>query len=152
MNKKHHLQTKLIIMNNWLRMSKVSLARINTWLPWLGNWTKITANPPGSYPINNKQTTNIIFILTKKPFYYATNIREQIQMIYGKSCVDFTTSWMLAEKYVKEMEIEETYSRFNIILMSMILQPILIRVVLSNIRQRLRKLILNLKKWQRHYT
>ena len=61
------------------------------------------------------------FILSKKPFYYATNIREQIQMIYGKSCVDFTTSWMLAEKYVKEMEIEDRYSRFNIILMSMIL-------------------------------
>lgn len=61
------------------------------------------------------------FILSKKPFYYATNIREQIRMIYGKSCVDFTTSWMLAEKYVKEMEIEDTYSRFNIILMSMIL-------------------------------
>jgi len=61
------------------------------------------------------------FILSKYPFYYATNIREQIQAIYGKSCVDFTTSWMLAEKYVKEMEIENTYSRFTIILLSMIL-------------------------------
>ena len=61
------------------------------------------------------------FILSKHPFYYATNIREQIQTIYGKSCVDFTTSWMLAEKYVKEMEIENTYSRFTIILLSMIL-------------------------------
>ncbi|MFB5598685.1 MAG: hypothetical protein ACE5SW_00460 [Nitrososphaeraceae archaeon] len=61
------------------------------------------------------------FILSKKPFHYATDIKEQIKKIYGKECIDFTSSWLLSEKYVKEMEIDPKYSRFTIMLMSMIL-------------------------------
>jgi hypothetical protein len=61
------------------------------------------------------------FILSKKPFNYATDIKEQIKTIYGKSCIDFTSSWLLSEKYVKEMDVPGKYSRFTIMLMSMIL-------------------------------
>ena len=61
------------------------------------------------------------FILCKKPFKYANNIKEQIQAIYGNECLDFTACWLLSEKFIKEMDINGKYSRFTNILMSIII-------------------------------
>lgn len=61
------------------------------------------------------------FILCKKPFKYANNIKEQIKAIYGNECLDFTACWLLSEKYIKKMEINVEYSRFTNMLMSIII-------------------------------
>jgi len=62
------------------------------------------------------------FFVCKKPFSYAKNIRDQIQVIYGNSCIDFTASWLLAEKYIDTLNVVPgQYRRFVNILQSMII-------------------------------
>ena len=59
------------------------------------------------------------FFLSKKPFSYAGNIRNQIEAIYGNSCIDFTASWLLAEKYIDTLEVVPgQYRRFVNVLKS----------------------------------
>ncbi len=74
-------------------------------------------------PLDNMlpQKVNFPFILAQKPFKYSDDIRDQIQYIYGTRCIDFTASWILAEKYLKTFgTIPEGHLRFVNILMSMV--------------------------------
>ena len=59
------------------------------------------------------------FIMCIKPFIYSSDLKQQIQSIYGNPCLDFTASWLLAEKYIKKLETPTKYSRFINILLSM---------------------------------
>jgi trans-aconitate methyltransferase len=66
--------------------------------------------------------TEFPFMLCQKPFKYAKNIAEQITTICGTSCIDFTASWYLAERYIHNLEsVEERYVRFVNIFQSLII-------------------------------
>ena len=62
------------------------------------------------------------FLINKKPFTRARTIREQIKSIYGTNCIDFTASWLLAQKYIDALEATPSeYRRFVNILQSMVI-------------------------------
>lgn len=62
------------------------------------------------------------FFLSKKPFKRATSLRQQIKTIYGNDCIDFTASWLLAERYIDALEVvPDDYRRFVNILQSMVI-------------------------------
>lgn len=60
------------------------------------------------------------FFICEKPFKFASSLPEQIKSIYGNSCIDFTASWLLVEKYLDALEIPGDYKRFINILQSMV--------------------------------
>jgi SAM-dependent methyltransferase len=67
-------------------------------------------------------STQFPFFICQKPFKYAKSLKEQIEAIYGNPCIDFTASWLLAEKYIDELGVVPgQYRRFVNILQSMIL-------------------------------
>ena len=47
--------------------------------------------------------TKFPFFVFQKPFKYAKKIQEQIEAIFGKPCIDFVDSWLMAEKYIDEL-------------------------------------------------
>ena len=62
------------------------------------------------------------FFVSRTPFTYAENVEKQFEKIYGQSCIDFTGSWLLAEKYIDGIEIVSSqYKRFVNILYAMII-------------------------------
>jgi protein-L-isoaspartate O-methyltransferase len=62
------------------------------------------------------------FFVNKKPFKRARSIRQQIRSIYGTDCIDFTASWLLAERYIDALEVTPNeYRRFVNILQSMVI-------------------------------
>ena len=62
------------------------------------------------------------FFVNKKPFKRARSIQQQIRSIYGTSCIDFTASWLLAERYIDALEVTPSeYRRFVNILQSMVI-------------------------------
>ncbi|HEX2106366.1 MAG TPA: hypothetical protein VHF28_01425 [Nitrososphaera sp.] len=62
------------------------------------------------------------FLINKKPFKKAKTIQEQIRSIYGTDCIDFTASWLLAERYIDALEVTPpAYRRFVNILQSMVI-------------------------------
>ncbi len=62
------------------------------------------------------------FFVSKKPFNYAENLSEQINSIFGTTCIDFTTSWLLSERYIDALEVVSgEYRRFLTILHTMIM-------------------------------
>ena len=62
------------------------------------------------------------FFVSKKPFKRATSIKQQIKAIYGNDCIDFTASWLLAERYIDALEVVPgDYRRFVNILQSMVI-------------------------------
>ena len=62
------------------------------------------------------------FLINRKPFKRAKTIREQIKSIYGTSCIDFTASWLLAQRYIDALEATPSeYRRFVNILQSMVI-------------------------------
>ena len=62
------------------------------------------------------------FFVSKKPFKRARSIRQQIKTIYGNECIDFTASWLLAERYIDALEVvPPDYRRFVNILQSMVI-------------------------------
>jgi trans-aconitate methyltransferase len=66
--------------------------------------------------------TEFPFFICQKPFKYAKNIKEQIEAIYGNPCIDFTASWLLAEKYIDALEVVPAkYHRFVNMFQSMII-------------------------------
>lgn len=66
--------------------------------------------------------TEFPFFMCQKPFYYANNLKEQIKAIYRNPCIDFTTSWLLSEKYIDTLEVVSgRYKRFLNILQSMVI-------------------------------
>ena len=58
------------------------------------------------------------FIMCRKPFRYASDLKQQIKSLYGKPCLDFTASWLLSESYIRKLETPTRYSRFINILLS----------------------------------
>jgi trans-aconitate methyltransferase len=62
------------------------------------------------------------FFINKKPFKRARSIQQQIKAIYGTKCIDFTASWLLAERYIDALEVTPSeYRRFVNILQSMVI-------------------------------
>jgi protein-L-isoaspartate O-methyltransferase len=62
------------------------------------------------------------FFVNKKPFKRARSIQQQIRSIYGTKCIDFTASWLLAERYIDALEVTPSeYRRFVNILQSMVI-------------------------------
>ena len=62
------------------------------------------------------------FFVNKKPFKHARSIKQQIRSIYGTDCIDFTASWLLAERYIDALEVTPNeYRRFVNILQSMVI-------------------------------
>lgn len=62
------------------------------------------------------------FFVCKKPFRYATSVRQQIQAVYGTKCVDFTAAWRLAEKFIDELGVvPQEYRRFVNMLQGMVI-------------------------------
>ena len=62
------------------------------------------------------------FFVNKKPFKRARSIGQQIRSIYGTDCIDFTASWLLAERYIDALEVTPNeYRRFVNILQSMVI-------------------------------
>ena len=61
-------------------------------------------------------------MLCKKPFNYGNDIKDQLKLIYGSNCIDFTASRRLAEKYINSLGVvENRYLRFLNILQSVII-------------------------------
>ncbi|HEX2107167.1 MAG TPA: methyltransferase domain-containing protein [Nitrososphaera sp.] len=62
------------------------------------------------------------FLINKKPFKQAKTMQQQIRAIYGTDCIDFTASWLLAERYIDALEVTApAYRRFVNILQSMVI-------------------------------
>jgi precorrin-6B methylase 2 len=62
------------------------------------------------------------FFVNKKPFKHARSIQQQIRSIYGTNCIDFTASWLLAQRYIDALEVTPTeHRRFVNILQSMVI-------------------------------
>jgi SAM-dependent methyltransferase len=62
------------------------------------------------------------FFVSCTPFTYAENVEKQFEKIYGQPCIDFTGSWLLAEKYIDGIEtVSSQYKRFVNILYGMII-------------------------------
>lgn len=62
------------------------------------------------------------FIVCKKPFRRARSVRQQIKAVYGTECVDFTASWLMAERYIDALEaVPAQYRRFVNMLQSMVI-------------------------------
>ncbi len=62
------------------------------------------------------------FFVCKKPFKRARSVRQQIKAVYGSECIDFTASWLLAERYIDALEVvPDEYRRFVNMLQSMVI-------------------------------
>ena len=62
------------------------------------------------------------FFVSKKPFKRARSIRQQIKAIYNTECMDFTASWLLAERYIDALEVVPgEYRRFVNMLQGMVI-------------------------------
>lgn len=61
-------------------------------------------------------------VLCKKPFTFGNDVKDQLKLIYGSDCIDFTASWRLAEKYIHSLGVvENRHLRFLNILQSVII-------------------------------
>lgn len=68
------------------------------------------------------QKVEFPFFINKKPFKRARSIKQQIKAIYGTECIDFTASWLLAERYIDALEVTPSeYKRFVNMLQSMVI-------------------------------
>jgi trans-aconitate methyltransferase len=66
--------------------------------------------------------TKFPFFVFQKPFKYAKQIQEQIEVMFGKPCIDFVESWLMAGKYIDELGVvPDQYRRFVNMLQSMII-------------------------------
>lgn len=80
----------------------------------------ITVWAPLGLTLPNK--VDFPFFVSIKPFRRARSIRDQIKRIYGNDCIDFTASWLLAERYIDALEVVPgDYRRFVNILQSMVI-------------------------------
>ena len=62
------------------------------------------------------------FFINTKPFKRARSIQQQIKAIYKTECIDFTASWLLAERYIDALEATPNeYRRFVNMLQSMVI-------------------------------
>ena len=49
--------------------------------------------------------TEFPFFIFQQPFKFAEQLQEQIEVIFGKPCIDFVESWVMAGKYIDELEV-----------------------------------------------
>ena len=76
-------------------------------------------SPPG---MMLPQKVDFPFFVCKKPFRYARSVRQQIKAVYGTKCIDFTASWLLAERFIDAIEVvPDEYRRFVNMLQSMVI-------------------------------
>lgn len=62
------------------------------------------------------------FFVSRTPFKFAKSIEEQIEVVYGQKCLDFTAAWLLGDKYLESLElVPAQYKRFLNILYAMII-------------------------------
>ena len=62
------------------------------------------------------------FFVSKAPFKPSKSITEQIRVIYGNPCIDFTAAWLLAERYIDALEVVPgDYRRFVNMLQAMVI-------------------------------
>lgn len=62
------------------------------------------------------------FFMTTTPFKFHNNLEDQIEIIHGSRCLDFTGSWNLASRYVTEMDVVPAeYQRFVIMVQCMVI-------------------------------
>ena len=45
------------------------------------------------------------FFVSRTPFKFAKSIEEQIEVIYGQKCLDFTAAWLLGDKYLESLSL-----------------------------------------------
>jgi trans-aconitate methyltransferase len=105
----------------WFTDPDIVLQMINRFEEELKNGARlITIWSPPDLMLPTK--SEFPFFICQKPFKYAKNIKEQIEAIHGNPCIDFTASWLLAEKYIDALEVVPTqYLRFVNMLQSMII-------------------------------
>lgn len=66
--------------------------------------------------------TKFPFFVFQKPFKYAKKMQEQIEVIFGKPCIDFVDSWFMAERYIDELGVVPgQYRRFVNMFQSMVI-------------------------------
>lgn len=66
--------------------------------------------------------TKFPFFVFQQPFKYAEHLQEQIEVIFGKPCLDFVESWLMAEKYIDELDVVPgQYQRFVNMFQSMVI-------------------------------
>ena len=76
-------------------------------------------SPPG---MMLPQNVDFPFFVCKKPFKYATSVRQQIRAVYGNKCIDFTAAWLLAERYIDALGVVPgEHRRFVNMLQSMVI-------------------------------
>lgn len=62
------------------------------------------------------------FFVSRTPFRFAKSVEEQIKVVYGQECLDFTASWTLGDKYLDSLQVVPArYKRFLNILYSIII-------------------------------
>jgi trans-aconitate methyltransferase len=80
----------------------------------------ITILSPPDHMLPTK--TKFPFFVFQKPFKYAKQVQEQIEVIFGKPCIDFVESWLMAEKYIDELDVvPDQHRRFVNMFQSMII-------------------------------
>jgi hypothetical protein len=76
-------------------------------------------SPPGLIVPN---IIDFPFFVSRTPFKFAKSIEEQIKVVYGQKCLDFTAAWLLGDKYLESLElVPAQYKRFLNILYAMII-------------------------------
>lgn len=59
---------------------------------------------PGCLP----DAVDFPYVMCKSPFRQAQDVREQLQSVFGKNCIDFVTAWEHAERYTKAIGPQDT--------------------------------------------
>jgi len=105
----------------WFKNRKIVNAMIKRFRKELADGAKIiTIWAPLGMTIPDK--VEFPFLINRKPFKRAKTIQEQIKSIYGTDCIDFTASWLLAQRYIDALEVTPSeYRRFVNMLQSMVI-------------------------------
>ena len=73
---------------------------------------------PGCLP----DKVNFPFILNVVPFKKADDLKEQLLSVFGTDCIDFTSAWEFADRYIKAIGTTEAENdRFVTILQSLVI-------------------------------
>ena len=73
---------------------------------------------PGCLP----DKINFPFILNVVPFKKASDLKEQLLAVFGTDCIDFTSAWEFADRYIKAIGTTEAENdRFVTILQSLVI-------------------------------
>jgi hypothetical protein len=109
------------VIFSWFTDEQINQKLYNKFKEELHDGTKIISiwSPPDLF-IPDK--VDFPLILCKKPFRNGNDVKDQLKSIYGNNCIDFTTSWRLAEKYIQSLGVVESqHVRFLNILQSVMI-------------------------------